>query len=79
MTTPDTISGFDLSKEMDHAEEQAWNSLARYKFWMFGYWCGVWVHLNRISGLKRPNPWKKLVDQARQRHENRKNGAKETH
>jgi len=51
--------------ELDIAERKAWDSLSRYKFVMFGYWAGVWVHLNRISNLHRSNPWKELVKQAR--------------
>ena len=27
-----------LRAELDEAEEKAWDSLARYKFQMFGYW-----------------------------------------
>lgn len=55
----------ELAAELDEAERKAWDSLSRYKFAMFGYWAGVWVHLNRISGLRRPNPWKGLVRHAR--------------
>ncbi|HLH92044.1 MAG TPA: hypothetical protein VKX28_26730 [Xanthobacteraceae bacterium] len=47
------------------AERKAWDALARYKFQMFGYWAAIWVHLNRVGGFKRPNPWKKLVHAAR--------------
>ncbi len=47
------------------AESKAWNALARYKFNMFGYWSSIWVHLNKVSGGKRPNPWKKLVGVAK--------------
>jgi hypothetical protein len=54
-----------LEAELDEAEAKAWESLARYKFQMYGYWVGVWVHLNRIAGGKRPNPWRGLVDIAR--------------
>lgn len=54
-----------LVAHMDDAEAKAWASLARYKFQMFGYWCAIWVHLNRISGMKRPNPFKGLVHVAR--------------
>lgn len=32
---------------------------------MFGYWAAIWVHLNKISGLKKPNPFKELVLTAR--------------
>jgi hypothetical protein len=55
-----------LVSELEEAERKAWDSLSRYKFTMFGYWAGVWVHLNRISGLRRPNPWKELVCKARE-------------
>lgn len=61
------ISGNHLRAEMDEAEAKAWDSLSRYKFQMFGYWAAIWVHLNRIGGFKRPNPWKCLVDTARGR------------
>lgn len=52
--------------DLDHAETEAWNALARYKFMMFGYWCAVWVHLNRTAKARAPNPWKSLVQQARE-------------
>ena len=51
--------------ELDVAEAKAWDSLARYKFQMFGYWAAIWVHLNRIGGFQRPNPWTDLVKVAR--------------
>lgn len=47
--------------ELDNAERKAWDSLARYKFQMFGYWAAIWVHLNRIGEFKRANPWQPLV------------------
>lgn len=56
-----------LLAELDEAEKKAWKSLARYKFWMFGYYAARWVYLNRLSGENRPNPWKNLVTIARQR------------
>jgi hypothetical protein len=55
----------ELAHELDVAEAKAWESLARYKFQMFGYWAAIWVHLNRIGGFRRPNPWKALVARAR--------------
>lgn len=55
-----------LNAEMREAEEKALDALARYKFTMFGYWAGIWVHLNRISGAKRPNPFKSVVHAARE-------------
>ena len=27
---------------------------------LFGYWCGVWVHLKRIDGARRAEPWTAL-------------------
>ncbi|MBR2689232.1 MAG: hypothetical protein IKE42_15380 [Aquamicrobium sp.] len=56
-----------LRAEMDEAEHKAWDSLARYKFQMFGYWAAIWVHLNRIGEFKRPNPWRDLVSEARRK------------
>ncbi len=55
----------DLLAELDNAEYKAIDSLARYKFAMFGYWAGIWVHLNRISGANRSNPFGPFVKQAR--------------
>lgn len=55
----------ELIKELEAAERKAWDALSRYKFWMFGYWAAIWVHLNRILGQKRPNPWAYLVRLAR--------------
>jgi len=47
------------------AEAEAWKALAKYKFWMFGYYAARWVTLNRLSGDRRPNPFKKLVGMAK--------------
>jgi len=54
-----------LLAHLDDAERQAWQSLARYKPMMFGYWAGIWVHLNRVGGFRRPHPWRYLVKVAR--------------
>lgn len=54
-----------LDQEIQEAAAKAIDSLARYKFAMFGYWAGIWVHLNRIEGKKRPSPFKALVQAAR--------------
>lgn len=56
-----------LRAELDEAEAKAWDSLGRYKFQMFGYWAAIWVHLNRLGGFKRPNPWKEIVKTAQGR------------
>ena len=55
----------NLLVKMAEAEHKAWDSLARYKFVMFGYWCGVWVNFNSVGEFKRPNPWSSLVRQAK--------------
>lgn len=55
-----------LRHHLDDAECKAWDSLARYKFQMFGYWAAIWVHLNRVGGFGRPNPWRDLVKRARE-------------
>jgi hypothetical protein len=57
----------NLLKDLEEAEEKAWDSLARYKFQMFGYWAAIWVHLNRIGNFKRPNPWTDLVKLSREK------------
>ena len=57
-----------LEQDLNEAEAKAWDSLARYKFQMFGYWEAIWVHLNRVGEFKRPNPWKSLVKTARTGH-----------
>ena len=56
-----------LLAELDQAERDAWKNLGRYKFWMFGYFAARWVYLNRLTGAKRPNPFKPIVLLARQR------------
>lgn len=63
---PSQLAGMkNIEKEIAEAEKKAMNSLKRYKFVMFGYWAGVWVHLNRISGLKSPSPFRNLVQLAK--------------
>ena len=50
-----------LEAELEEAETKAHKALADYKFERFGYWAAVWVHLNRIGGFKRPNPFRDYV------------------
>lgn len=63
------LMGGDLTDKMQEAlyeaELKAFESLANYKFQMFGYWAAIWVHLNRILAAKRPNPFKELVGRAK--------------
>jgi hypothetical protein len=54
-----------MEAELTEAEQKAWAALAGYKFQMFGYWAAVWVHVNRLGGFKKPNPFKDAVHMAR--------------
>jgi hypothetical protein len=49
------------------AEAKAWDSLARYKFEMFGYWASKWVSMNALFARedRLPNPFRSLVQAAR--------------
>jgi hypothetical protein len=58
-----------IYKEREEAERKAIDSLARYKFAMFGYWAGIWVHLNHLSGDPRPSPFASLVKEAKKLRE----------
>lgn len=53
-----------LRKDLAENTAKAWDALARYKFWMFGYHAAHVVKLRRLLGLKG-NPFKALVDAAR--------------
>jgi len=56
-----------ILKEMAEAEQKAWDSLARYKFQMFGYWTAIWVHLNRLSGERHSNPFRDAIKLAQKK------------
>jgi len=56
-----------LEREMEEAEKKAHSNLARYRFNTFGYWAAIWVHLNRIDGFNRPNPFVAYVQLAREK------------
>jgi len=47
------------------AYQKAIESLAKYKFMMFGYWAGIWVHLNKLGQTNEANPFKEFVDLAK--------------
>jgi len=51
----------------DAAVVKAWDSLARYKFEMFGYWASSWVKFNQVlpKSHRQGNPFKRAVDLAR--------------
>jgi len=52
--------------DRDAARDKALDSLARYKFAMFGYWAGIWVHLNQVIGDRQPSPFAHIVRAARE-------------
>lgn len=58
-----------LGMEWEDAARRAWDALARYKFWMFGYHAARVVYLgtliNRIGGPRLANPFADLVELAR--------------
>lgn len=56
----------DLHNLKLEAKRKALESLARYKFMMFGYHAALWVSLNSIDTEKEHNPFKPIVDNARQ-------------
>ncbi len=57
-----------IEDELIEAERKAWSSLARYKFWMFGYYAARWVYLNRIGDFGRPNPFSGLISIAKEKN-----------
>ncbi len=58
-------SDLPLEDHLLEAETKAIQALAGYKFQMFGYWAAIWVHLNKLDDVRRPNPFRALVLEAR--------------
>lgn len=48
------------------AKDDAIKNLARYKFSNFGYHAARWVTLNALIGDKQPNPFRPLVQLAKE-------------
>ena len=48
------------------AEQKAWDALAGYKFWMFGYHAARWQNYNALlpRGLRFRSPFRALVSHA---------------
>lgn len=59
----------NLKVAKSEAKYKTVDALSRYKFMMFGYWAAIWVHLNQLDDRKEPNPFKQLVQKARQMQE----------
>lgn len=55
----------DIQHEKTQAKIKALDSLAHYKFMMFGYHAALWVTLNRLASNNEHNPFSSLVNQAR--------------
>jgi len=59
----------ELLIEWEDATRQAFDALARYKFWMFGYHAARVVYIatiiNRMGGPRLANPFAGLVQAAR--------------
>lgn len=47
------------------AENKAFDSLSRYKFYMFGYWASLWVQMNKLCRIREPNPFGRFVELAK--------------
>lgn len=63
--TAKALSESAVRFQMKERVRQAFNALAGYKFWMFGYHAAAWVNLNRLLSEKQPNPFRRLVQFAR--------------
>lgn len=66
MKSAEAAARKELSFHIDEARYKAIDSLSRYKFMLFGYWAAIWVHLNRIEGKCRPNPFHEFVVMAKE-------------
>lgn len=58
-----------IAEAKQEARSKAFDSLAKYKFMMFGYHAALWVTLNRLDIQQEPNPFKILVNLAREAKE----------
>ncbi|KKN39256.1 hypothetical protein LCGC14_0745390 [marine sediment metagenome] len=58
-----------ILREMRDAERKAWEGLAGYKFWMFGYHAARWINYSRLLDERFPNPFRDTVGVARRKIE----------
>lgn len=56
-----------IRAQMQDAERKAWEALAGYKFWMFGYHAGRWINYKNLLGTQERSPFSSLVAVARRR------------
>jgi len=64
MTSPSDLQSL-LEADLADAERKAWDALARWKFWMFGYHAAACIKLKRHLGRGREPFFKELVEVAR--------------
>ena len=61
-----------LYEEWTDAQRRAWDALARYKFWMFGYHAARVIYVGsliaRMGGPRLANPFGSLVGVAREHY-----------
>lgn len=50
---------------MEESERKAWDSLGRYKFFMFGYHASAWVKYNQLLDEPLPNPFADIVNHSK--------------
>ena len=57
----------EIKIQRTNAERKAWDSLSRYKFYMFGYWAATWVKYNQLlpADRRKPSPFAGLVKEAK--------------
>lgn len=61
--------GMTLQEAKTEAHRKALDSLAKYKFMMFGYHAAVWVTLNKLDVNNERNPFTSLVKWAKKLEE----------
>ena len=73
MTTTDTTIIYRVHEARIEAERQALRNLADHKFVEFGHWAAQWSCLNRVAAGRLPNPFRFLVEAARDELNHRAN------
>ena len=49
----------------DEAKKKAYDFLSGGRFYMFGYWASVWMQMNKLSRIRKVNPFLGLIDLAK--------------
>lgn len=48
----------------EEAREKALVALSRSNFLSFGYWAATWSQMNKLSRIRKPNPFSDFVELA---------------